>query len=57
MKPGDLVVLSDYWERELALVLSVDPENDECLCWQSSGQKDRWKLSFLKTLEVINETR
>jgi hypothetical protein len=54
MKPGDLVVLSDYWDHDLVLVLEVNGAKDSCTVLFSNGRKDSFVLSFLKTLGVIS---
>lgn len=54
MKPGDMVVLSDYWDHDLVLVLEVNVAKDSCTVLCSDGSKDSFVLSFLKTLEVIS---
>lgn len=57
MKVGDLVVLSDYWENELAMITSIDQEGDVCeVLFSQSLTKDVFRLSFLRTCEVISET-
>ena len=54
MKPGDLVVLSDYWENELVIITSIDWEKEECEVWFSqSRRRDVFRLSFLSTCEVL----
>ena len=58
MKPGDMIVLSDYWEQELVLVLDVDQERDRCRVLFPNGKKDTFVLSFVKSLKIIqHETR
>ena len=56
MKPGDLVVLSDYWEieNELVIITSIDWEKDECeVLFSQSCRRDVFRLSFLSTCEVL----
>ena len=53
MKPGDMVVLSDYWDNEFVLVLEVNQKTDRCKVLFLDGRKDSFVLSFLRTLQVI----
>jgi len=54
MKPGDMVLISDYWKVNLTLVLEINPKDDLCTVLFSDGRKELFKLTFIRTLDVIN---
>lgn len=53
MKPGDMIVLSDYWKQELVLVFDVDQKRDRCKVLFPDGTRDTFALSFVKSLRII----
>lgn len=51
MNVGDLVVMSDYWDNELAMILTVEPEKNRCtVVFSQSLMKEVFSLSFLRSL-------
>lgn len=59
MKPGDLVIMDDYMNVDLCLVLDIDSNtNSVKLVNHRTMEVDLWGYDWiLKNCEVINETR